>query len=215
MLKSRDKYLCSSKQFCSCSPNTSKTTKIFQINEGMSKICPLQMKGVMGLWVHIYEQFALLNLRSLDVVLLSCVSKRLRKALDCVLIVFQIVQNEQKMKKDMIIESKGGLNVFFLLEQFHPLFVFLLLFLCFWSSKKYCNSSPWSSTQKPFVASRMSIQLHVDGIITCNGVWNLYHYKFINFHEKFLWKSSMKSFCEMLPLEVSIYCINFYFLKMK
>jgi hypothetical protein len=100
------------------------------------------MKGVMGLWVHIYEQFALLNLRSLDVVLLSCVSKRLRKALDCVLIVFQIVQNEQKMKKDMIIESKGGLNVFFLLEQFHPLFVFLLLFLCFWSSKKYCNSSP-------------------------------------------------------------------------
>jgi hypothetical protein len=42
-----------------------------------------------------------------------CASKGLCKALDCVLIAFYIVQNEQKNEKDMIIESRGGLHVFF------------------------------------------------------------------------------------------------------
>jgi hypothetical protein len=63
--------LWSLEQFCSLSPNTSKATKISQINEGMSKIFPLQVQGVMGMWVGAYEQFMFWSLRSLNVTLLS------------------------------------------------------------------------------------------------------------------------------------------------
>jgi hypothetical protein len=40
-------------------------------------------------------------------------------------------------------------------------------------------------------------------ILTCNGVWNLYHYKFISFHEKIQWKASMKK-TSTKTLETSI-----------
>jgi hypothetical protein len=33
-------------------------TKTIQIDERISKICLLQMKRVMGMWVGIYDQFA-------------------------------------------------------------------------------------------------------------------------------------------------------------
>jgi hypothetical protein len=46
--------------------------KIIQIDEGMSKICLLQVKGVMGMmWVGTYDQFAFYNIRSLEVIILS------------------------------------------------------------------------------------------------------------------------------------------------
>jgi hypothetical protein len=40
------------------SNGTSNATKFAQINEGLNKICILQVKGVMGMWVGIYNQFA-------------------------------------------------------------------------------------------------------------------------------------------------------------
>jgi hypothetical protein len=36
----------------------------------MNKLCLLEVKGVMGMWVGTYEQFAFWTLRSLDVDLL-------------------------------------------------------------------------------------------------------------------------------------------------
>jgi hypothetical protein len=40
------------KRFCKVSDGASNATKISQINEGMTKICLFQMKGVMGMmWV--------------------------------------------------------------------------------------------------------------------------------------------------------------------
>jgi len=55
-------------------------TKIVQIDEGSNKICILQVKGVMGMWVGIYDQFAFWSLRSLDVTLLSLHFKKVYKA---------------------------------------------------------------------------------------------------------------------------------------
>jgi hypothetical protein len=37
--------------FCEALDVPSNATKVVQINEGMSKICLFQMKGVMGMWV--------------------------------------------------------------------------------------------------------------------------------------------------------------------
>jgi hypothetical protein len=61
-----------SKRFYKVSDDAFNATKIVQIDEGTSKICLLQMKGVTGMmWVATYDQFAFKNLRSLDVTLLS------------------------------------------------------------------------------------------------------------------------------------------------
>jgi hypothetical protein len=46
--------------------------KIIQINEGLSKICLFQVKGVMGMmWVGTYDQFAFWSLKFLNFTLLS------------------------------------------------------------------------------------------------------------------------------------------------
>jgi len=55
-------------RFCKTSDGAN---KIVQIDEGLNKICVLQVKGVMGMWVGIYDQFAFWSLRVLDVTLLS------------------------------------------------------------------------------------------------------------------------------------------------
>jgi hypothetical protein len=45
-------FLFPSKRFCKVSNDASNATKFVQIDEGMSKICLLQVKGVMGMmWV--------------------------------------------------------------------------------------------------------------------------------------------------------------------
>jgi hypothetical protein len=44
-------------------------TKIVQIEEGLNKIFIFQVKGIMRMWVGIYDQFAFWSLRSLDVTL--------------------------------------------------------------------------------------------------------------------------------------------------
>jgi hypothetical protein len=66
-----------SKTFCKVLNVASNLTKITQIDEGMSKKCLLQMKGVMGMWVHTYNQFAFWSLKSLDIILLSLHFKNL------------------------------------------------------------------------------------------------------------------------------------------
>jgi hypothetical protein len=50
--------LCTSKRFCKYSNDTSSATKITQIDEGMTKICLLQVKEVMDMWVGTYDEFA-------------------------------------------------------------------------------------------------------------------------------------------------------------
>jgi len=42
-------------RFCKASNGAFNVTKIVQIDEGLSKICVLQVKGVMGMWVGIYD----------------------------------------------------------------------------------------------------------------------------------------------------------------
>ncbi len=44
--------------FCKALDGAFNATKIVQIDEGLNKICILQVKGVMGMWVGIYDQFA-------------------------------------------------------------------------------------------------------------------------------------------------------------
>jgi hypothetical protein len=54
-----------------------KAIKIFQIDETMSKLCPLEVKGVIDMWVGTYEQFAFWSLRFLDIALLAFHFKKL------------------------------------------------------------------------------------------------------------------------------------------
>jgi hypothetical protein len=56
-------------RFCKALDGAFNATKIVQIDEGLNKICILQVKGVMGMWVGIYDQFAFWSLRFLDVTL--------------------------------------------------------------------------------------------------------------------------------------------------
>jgi hypothetical protein len=42
-------------RFCKASDGAINATKIVQIDEGLNKICILQVKGVMGMWVGIYD----------------------------------------------------------------------------------------------------------------------------------------------------------------
>jgi hypothetical protein len=51
-------YLCTSKIFCNTLDGASNATKMAQIDKGLNKICILQVKGVIGMWVGIYNQFA-------------------------------------------------------------------------------------------------------------------------------------------------------------
>jgi len=45
--------------FCKVSDGASNATKMTEIDEGMNKICLLQVKGVIGMmWVGTYDQFA-------------------------------------------------------------------------------------------------------------------------------------------------------------
>jgi len=59
-----------------------------KIDEGLSKICVLQVKGVMGMWVGIYDEFAFWNLRSLDIILLSLHVKKVFRASNIASIAF-------------------------------------------------------------------------------------------------------------------------------
>jgi len=45
-------------RFCKALAGAVNTTKIVKIDEGLNKICILQVKGVIGMWVGIYDQFA-------------------------------------------------------------------------------------------------------------------------------------------------------------
>jgi len=45
-------------RFCKALDGAFNANKIVQIDEGLNKICVLQVKGVMGMWVGIYDQFA-------------------------------------------------------------------------------------------------------------------------------------------------------------
>jgi hypothetical protein len=45
-------------RFCKALNGAFNATKIVQIDEGLNKICILQVKGLMGMWVDIYDQFA-------------------------------------------------------------------------------------------------------------------------------------------------------------
>jgi ligand-binding SRPBCC domain-containing protein len=115
------------KTFCKALDVASNATKIAQINKGMSKICLPQMKGVMGMWVSTYDQFAFWSLKSLDITLLSFHFKNIlynskwhfHSFLNC----SKQTRNEENMK----FESKGGLIVFFFLEQAQPFFASLFL----------------------------------------------------------------------------------------
>jgi hypothetical protein len=51
-------YLFISKKLCKALDGASNATKIVQIDERMRKICLLQLKGVRGMWVGTYDQFA-------------------------------------------------------------------------------------------------------------------------------------------------------------
>jgi len=42
-------------RLCKASDGAFNATKIVQIDEGLSKICILQVKRVMGMWVGIYD----------------------------------------------------------------------------------------------------------------------------------------------------------------
>jgi hypothetical protein len=106
------------KTFCKALDVASNATKIAQINEGMSKICLLQMKGVMGMWVNTYDQFAFCSLKFLDVALLSlhfknnffyclCTSKKNCTTLDGISIVFLNCSKQTKYEENMKFESKG------------------------------------------------------------------------------------------------------------
>jgi hypothetical protein len=44
--------------FFKASDGASNAIKISQIDQGMSKICLLKVKGVMGMWANTYDQFA-------------------------------------------------------------------------------------------------------------------------------------------------------------
>jgi hypothetical protein len=54
-------------RFCKALDGAFNVTKIVQIDEGLNKICILQVKGVIGMWVGIYDQFAFWSLTSLVV----------------------------------------------------------------------------------------------------------------------------------------------------
>jgi len=75
-------------RFCKASDGAINATKIVQIDEGLNKICVLQVKGVMGMWVGIYDQFAFWSLRSLAITLLSLHSKKVCKASNNISITF-------------------------------------------------------------------------------------------------------------------------------
>jgi hypothetical protein len=45
-------------RFCKALDGAFNATKIVQIDEGLNKISVLQVRGVMGTWVDIYDQFA-------------------------------------------------------------------------------------------------------------------------------------------------------------
>jgi hypothetical protein len=45
-------------RFCKALAGAVNATKIVQIDEGLNKICILQVKGVIRMWVGIYDQFA-------------------------------------------------------------------------------------------------------------------------------------------------------------
>jgi len=49
--------------FLSPSFGTSNATKITQLDEGMTKICFFQVKGVMGMWVCTYDRANILELK--------------------------------------------------------------------------------------------------------------------------------------------------------
>jgi len=57
-------------RFCKALDGVFHATKIVQIDEGLNKIFIFQMKGIIGMWVDIYDQFAFWSLRSLDVTLI-------------------------------------------------------------------------------------------------------------------------------------------------
>jgi hypothetical protein len=75
-------------RFCKASDGAFNATKIVQIDEGLNKICILQVKGVMGMWVGIYDQFAFWSLRFLDITLLSLHFNKVCKASNNVSIAF-------------------------------------------------------------------------------------------------------------------------------
>jgi hypothetical protein len=66
--------------FCKASDGAFNATKIVQIDEGLNKICVLQVKGVMGTWVGIYDQFVFWSLRFLNITLLSLHFNKVCKA---------------------------------------------------------------------------------------------------------------------------------------
>ncbi len=67
-------------RFCKASDGAFNAKKNVQIDEGLSKICILQVKRVMGMWVGIYDQFAFWSLSFLDITLLSLHFKKVCKA---------------------------------------------------------------------------------------------------------------------------------------
>jgi len=81
--------------FYKASDGAFNATKIVQIDEGLNKICVLQVKGVMGMWVGIYDQFALWSLRFLDIILLSLHFNKVCKASNNTSIAFEIVLNKK------------------------------------------------------------------------------------------------------------------------
>jgi hypothetical protein len=78
-------------RFCKALDCAFNATKIAKIDEGLSKICALQVKGVMGMCVGNYHEFVFWSLRFLDITPLSFHFKKVYKTSNNASIAFQIV----------------------------------------------------------------------------------------------------------------------------
>jgi len=85
------------------------------------------MKGVMGMWVNIYDQFVVWSLRSLNVTLLSLHFKKLLEKFKWHFHSFLNCLKQTRYEEVMKSESKGVSMVFFLFEQAHLPLVSLFL----------------------------------------------------------------------------------------
>jgi hypothetical protein len=66
-------------RFCKASDGAFNARKLVQIDEGLRKICVLQVKGVMGMCVGNYHSFVFWSLKFLDITLLSFHFKKVWK----------------------------------------------------------------------------------------------------------------------------------------